>query len=137
MYIRTNEGLGQAPTPSAGRVQKRRLKIKFRNNFNDFRREVEQGIGRWTVFRSDGGQYVRSLMGRWQNDYLLKVHTSLLSNGALDGSEVGIDTNFIYKIGKPYIYQGKPGNEFVAEVIALSWGYQTAAGFGLLDFRSH
>jgi hypothetical protein len=137
MYIHTNEGLGKVSPVSAGRVLKRRLKVKFRNDFDNFRREVEQGIGRWTVFRSDGGQHVRWLMGKWQNEYLQKVHANLLSNGALNGSEVGIDTNFIYGVGKPYVYMGKPGNEFVAEVIVLSWGYQTATGFGILDFKSH
>lgn len=109
MYVRINQGLGQdmmltgvEPTNifcsrPPNHIVGRKLKVRFRRSFQDFLREVERAVGRWTVFRSDPGhRRVKRLVQPWE-DILRRIHKSNLDAGISPGTQVEIASEFFYR----------------------------------------
>jgi hypothetical protein len=72
------------------------LKVPFKRDFQDFRREVEKKVGRWTIFRSDQGQRVKKLIEPWK-DILKKIHKENLDVGVTPGTLIEIHSKFFYR----------------------------------------
>jgi hypothetical protein len=72
------------------------LKVPFKRDFQDFRREVEKKVGRWTIFRSDQGQRVKKLIEPWK-DILKKIHKENLNAGVTPGTLIEIHSKFFYR----------------------------------------
>jgi hypothetical protein len=76
-------------------LRARNLRVPFKNNFEDFRREVERAVGKWTVFRSDQGQRVRRLVEPVISN-LRSIHQKNLAAGLRSGALIEIIVNFYY-----------------------------------------
>lgn len=121
MYLRIGEYLGQPirPIPPGADISKqppalkaavnvfcrrspthfaeRELQVPFRENFNDFLREVQRAVGRWTVFRSNPGHgRVKGLVQPWK-DHLKTFHQSKLNANVSPGTPLKIRTLFLYR----------------------------------------
>ncbi len=121
MYMRIGENLGQPikPIPPGAAISQqssalkaavnvfcrrppthfaeRELPVPFRENFNDFLREVQRAVGRWTVFRSDPGHArVKGLVQPWK-DHLKTFHQSKLNAKVAPGTLLKIRTLFMYR----------------------------------------
>jgi hypothetical protein len=83
------------PGASISTHKVRVLRVPFKKDFHDFLREVERAIGRWTVFRSDGGKRVRQLIERWKGN-LRSIHQNNLNAGLRSGALIDIMVNFYY-----------------------------------------
>jgi outer membrane protein OmpA-like peptidoglycan-associated protein len=73
----------------------RTLKVLFKEDFQDFRREVERAVGRWTIFRSDGGKRIKRLIEPWIEN-LRSIHKSNRDAKVRPGVSIDIVVNFYY-----------------------------------------